>query len=136
MEVTKGPGARRGASATGSSWTSVHTPAANTRATTTRAAAGAGVRNVCTGLTVTLAAGAVAPSAVQVTVTLRDGASGAGTVKWAAVLALTAVAGQLVGAVKDNLWIEGSPNTAMTLEFDIAGGANTIEAVSMEGTTE
>lgn len=128
-------GAVKGAGPNGTPWTSVHQPAANTQATTTKAAAGAGVTNVCTGITVTLAAGSTAPSAVQLSVVLRDGASGAGTVKWAGVLSLPATAGASVGITRSGLWIEGTANTAMTLEFSAAGGANTVEAVSLEGTT-
>lgn len=116
-------------------WTSVHEPAANTQATTTKAAAGVGVKNVCTGFTVTFAAQATAPAAVQVAVRLRDGASGVGTVLWAGVISLPAIAGTMAGIARQNLWIEGTTNTAMTLEFSAAGGANTIQTVSMEGTT-
>lgn len=117
-------------------WTATHAPAANTQATASRAAGGAGVKNVCAAILVTLAAGATAPSAVNVTVNLRDGASGAGSVLWGASLSLPAVAGQNAPVIAlSGLWIEGSANTAMTLEFGTAGGANTIESVAMQGTT-
>jgi hypothetical protein len=110
-----------------------HEPAVNTVATITQASAGAGKRNVCTGITVTLASDGTAPAAVQVFVRLRDGASGAGTVVWSTVISLPAVAGAMVNITRSNIWIEGSQATAMTLEFSAAGGANTIESVSMEG---
>lgn len=116
-------------------WTAVDQPAANTQATETRAAAGAGVRNVCTSITAMFAAGASAPTAVNVSVVLRDGATGAGTILWAASLSIPATAGATNGISVGGLWIPGSANTAMTLEFSAAGGANTIESVSMTGTT-
>jgi hypothetical protein len=128
-------GAALNAGPSGTPWSTTHEPAANTQATITRAAAGVGVKNVCTGLTVTFAAGATAPAAVQVAVRLRDGGTGAGTVLWAAVLSLPATAGASVGVARQGLWIPGTANTAMTLEFSAAGGANTIQAVALEGTT-
>src|SRR5690242_9481224 len=69
-------------------WSVVHAPAANNQATASKAAGAAGVRHVCTGITATLAAGASAPTAVNVNVAVRDGATGAGTVLWQAVLSL------------------------------------------------
>lgn len=116
-------------------WTATHVPAANTQATVTKAAAGAGVRNVCTGFTVTLAAGTSAPSAVQISVALIDGATGGGTYLWRSVIALPAVAGAVTAFVKSHCWLPGAANTAMTLEFSAAGGANTIQSVTMDGTT-
>lgn len=116
-------------------WTAVHAPAANTQATASRAAGAAGVRHVCRGLTATLAAGAVAPAAIQVNVVLRDGASGAGTVLWAAAMALPATAGATAAPLSVmDMWIVGTAATAMTLEFSAAGGANTVEAVTLVGT--
>ena len=116
-------------------WTASHVPAANTKATITQAAPGAGLRLVATGLTVTLAAGSTAPTAVNVTVTLIDGASGGSTYLWRTTLSLPATAGANVSLTRECLWLWGTANTAMTLEFSAAGGANTIESVSLEGTT-
>jgi hypothetical protein len=130
MPVT-GPGTRR-------AWPSPtgHAPAANTKATITVPAAGNDTRNVCTGLTVTLAAGAVAPSAATVKVALIDGVAGATTYLWGPhTLAIAAIAGALNGISRGGRWT-GSENTAMTLEFEAASGANTIQSVSMEGHTE
>ena len=119
----------------GTIWVAAHVPAANTVATVTKAAAGAGVRNICTGLTVTLAAGAVAPAAVQLTVALIDGAAGGGTYLWRTQVALPAVAGAITAFVRSGTLLAGTANTAMTLEFSAAGGASTFESVSMDGTT-
>jgi hypothetical protein len=114
-------------------WRVAHAPAANVQATATKAAA-VGLRNVLRSVCFTLAAGAVAPAAVQLGVVVRDGASGAGVVLWAGVMSLEAVAGSSALPVAlSGLWIEGSPNTAMTVEFSAAAGANTVEAVSATG---
>jgi len=120
----------------GTTWTAVHEPAANAQATITRAAAGVGIRNVCTGFSISFVAGATAPTAVTVAVRLRDGATGAGAILWAGIMSLPATAGARSEIHRSGLWIEGSTNTQMTLEFSAAGGANTTEAVTLEGTTE
>lgn len=117
------------------SWQAVHAPAANTQATVTKAAAGAGIRNVCTGLTVTLAATAAAPAAVQVFVSLIDGATGGTTYLWRTAISLPAVAGAITSFNRSDLWIPGTANTALCLEMSAAGGANTIASVAMDGTT-
>lgn len=116
-------------------WSAHHVPAANNQATITKAAAGAGTKNVCTWLTVKLVAGASAPTAINVSVSLIDGASGGTTYLWRATISLPATAGADNGIALSNLWMPGTANTAMTLEFSAAGGANTVESVSMGGTT-
>jgi hypothetical protein len=116
-------------------WDAQHVPAANTQATISQAAAAAGIRNVCTGFTVTLAAQTTAPAAVQLTVAVIDGASGGTTYLWRSVVSLPATAGAIVAFVRSNIWLVGTAATAMTVEFSAAGGANTIESVTMEGTT-
>lgn len=117
-------------------WNAQHAPAANTKATITKAAGASGVRNVCTSITVVLAAGATAPAAIQVSVALIDGASGGTTYLWGPnVISLPAVAGATSAFVIGQCWKPGTAATAMTLEFSAAGGANTIESVSMDGTT-
>lgn len=94
------------------------------------------MRNVCTGLTVVLVAGASAPTATTVSVALIDGAAGGTTYLWGPHnLGIPAVAGATNGIVVEPIRKPGSANTAMTLEFSAAGGANTIESVSMEGET-
>lgn len=119
---------------TENSWSVVHAPAANTQATASKAAGGANVRHICTGILATFVAGAVAPTAVQVTVVVRDGATGSGTIIWTGVMALPAVAGQSAAPIMhDDLTLVGTLNTAMTVEFIAAGGANTVEAVSIQG---
>ena len=116
-------------------WSAHHVPAANTVATITRAAQAAGIRNVCTWITVKLVAGATAPTAVNTSVSLIDGATGGTTYLWRATISLPATAGADNGIALSNLWIPGTAATGLTLEFLAAGGANTIESVSMGGTT-
>lgn len=115
------------------SWQVSHEPAANTVATITKAAGATGVRHVATGFVVSLAAGATAATGV-VRWRLRDGASGAGTVLSAGVL--NAAINVAVVVPRENLAIEGSPATAMTLEFDVAPGAANFESVTLEGYDE
>ncbi len=119
----------------GSIWTAIHVPSANTQATATKASAGTGVRNVCTGFTVTITGGTTAPAAFQGIVSLIDGASGGTTYLWRSSIALPAVAGAQVTVIRGHLWLPGTAATGMTLEFSAAGGANTVESVSLEGVT-
>jgi hypothetical protein len=114
-------------------WTVNHVPAANTQATATKAAGAAGVRHVCTALSFSVAADGTAPTATQLTVNLRDGASGAGTVLMSWIVAIPAVAGEVKQVSLSGLNIVGSAATAMTLEFAAAGGAHTYESVNIAG---
>lgn len=115
------------------SWVVTSNPGVNAQATATKAAK-SGSRNVCQTINATFAAGTVAPAAVELSVNLRDGASGAGNILWSGVISLPATAGQNAAPISiTGLSILGSNNTAMTLEFSVAGGANTFEAVSMTG---
>ena len=115
-----------------SMWAVQHTPATNTQATISKAAGGGTVRHVCTSISATISAPA-APTAAQVIVNLRDGATGAGTILLSWTGALQATAGDRWGVVLSGLNIVGTANTAMTLEFTAAGGANTYEQVAMSG---
>jgi hypothetical protein len=108
-------------------------PAGNTVATCTHAAV-TGKQHICQTIHCTFNAGTSAPSAVQVSVVLRDGASGVGTVLWATQMALQATAGQASPVVEQSgLAIQGTTGNAMTLEFASAGGSNTFETVALTG---
>lgn len=113
-------------------WSINHTPVANTQATITRAAGGSGVRHICRSITATLI-GLAAAAETTVLVNLRDGATGAGTILWSARLLVVGTTGSETGISLSNLNIIGSANTAMTLEFAAAGGADTFETVSVSG---
>ena len=116
----------------GYSWSGIHVPAANTQATATVVSLGPKYRFVCTGITVVLTAGAAAPSANTVIVSLIDGDTGGTTYLWRAKLGVTATAGLCSGISRYGLWI-GSAGSDITLEFSAGAGANTEESVSFEG---
>ena len=113
-------------------WAIYHEPAANTTATITRAAAGAGIRHVCTGLlAVVTNTGLASPGAVRVY--FRDGASGVGTILLATYCNIQALTGEMTTVTITGCQIQGTANTAMTFEFSGAGGASTLELVAMFG---
>ena len=114
-------------------WSVTHAPAANTQATASKAAGGAGVRHVCTAISATLVAGATAPTATTATLNLRDGATGAVTVLMSWTLGLEATAGKTVTLSLSGLSIFGTANTAMTLEYSGASGANSLQSVNIVG---
>lgn len=111
-------------------WAINSAPAANTTATVSKAAV-AGKRHVCKGFSVSI--NAVAAIAAPITVVLRDGASGAGTILWQDKL--MAPAGTTARIDRNDLNIIGSINTAMTIEFSAAPGATNFEVVNMNGYT-
>ena len=116
---------------TGPRLLATHAPAVNTQATAS-VAANATRTIVADCIIATYTAGTAAPAATVVGLNLRDGATGAGTVLWAVTMAAPAAAGTMSPVVQLcglNIW--GTPNTAMTLEFNAAGGANTFESVAL-----
>jgi hypothetical protein len=117
-------------------WNQTHVPATNTKATISQSAGGGSLKNVCTGFTVTLCAGATAPTATQISVALIDGATGGSTYLWRTNISIPAVAGAIVSFVVTGKKFTGSAATAMTLEFSAAAGANTFESVTMKGYTK
>ncbi len=108
-------------------WAVYQTPAAATQATIGKAAVAAR-RHVATSVTVCL--NAVAAQAAPVVFNLRDGATGAGTVKWSVSLIAPAGYSQCV-ALPVN--IPGSTNTAMTLESAAAPAASNFATVALSG---
>lgn len=113
----------------GSEWTIFSAPAAATRATATIAAAGAGVRRVLTGFMITLSPVAAQPNGEF---QIRDGATGAGTVLWQGNLIAPIAAGSIIFGLSD-LFIVGSANTAMTIEFVAAPAATNFQRVNAAG---
>lgn len=113
-------------------WTVTHAPAANTQATASKAAVTA-VQHVCTAISARIVGGTTAPAATTATLNLRDGATGAGTILASWTLSL---AGAIAAKDEVNLTglnIVGTAGTAMTLEFAAAGGANTLQSVTLTG---
>lgn len=119
----------------GTKWVITHNPSANTQATKTQAAAGAAISNVITSIVASISANGVPASISPATVVVRDGATGAGAILWQANLSIVATTGVIDRLALGGLWIVGSANTAMTVEFLAAGGSNTQLAVSATGTT-
>ena len=111
-----------------------HTPAAGSQATISQAAGGAGVKNVaegvCFGVSATTALGGI----TTVTVNLRDGATGAGTILQSWQYTLPAATLLPFGQCFSGLHISGTANTAMTLEFAASVG-NLMEYVTLNGYT-
>ena len=108
-----------------------HTPAAAAQATISQAAGAAGVKNVATMRSFSIYTGAT-PQTI-LTVCLRDGATGAGTILWSKSIALPA----------SSFWSEniplphvhGTAATAMTVEFSAAGVSNSVQSVALMGYT-
>jgi len=112
----------------------VSNPAAGTQASASQVAAGANLKNVATMACFSAGASTAVAAATLVTVNLRDGATGAGTIKATWEIEIPAAAGQLVVPFCANLNFVGSANTAMTLEFS-AGVGNLVESVTLHGYT-
>lgn len=110
-------------------WAAKHAPAAATQATCNRAAGAAGVRNVCSAISATLVT--VGTAQTVITLDLRDGATGAGTLLWSKSIILPVNSVWEVNI--SGLNIVGTAATAMTLEFSAAGAAATLESVCMSG---
>lgn len=109
-----------------SDWTVVNEGVAGATATATKAAAGAGLRNITLGGTVGIVLGATAGVVFG---RVRDGTTGAGTILW------TCVVGGGANAQFDidiPAGITGTANTAMTVEFSAAVALGT-QSVALSG---
>jgi hypothetical protein len=107
-------------------WAVINAPAAATAATISKAAV-ASTKHVAKSITVCISAVAAQPNIVF---NLRDGATGAGTVVWTALLSAAAGTSQCQSAT---FTIIGSTNTAMTLESSTAPAATNFATVSVSG---
>lgn len=114
-------------------WTAVHFPATATQATASKGAGATGVRHIATSITVSFAQPTASPVAFTGDVALRDGLTGAGTVLWRAAIACPATASEVRTITISGLAIVGSAATAMTLEFNAAGGTATQQSVTLTG---
>ena len=108
-----------------------HLPAAATQATVTQAAGAAGVKNVATGLSFNSTT--VGTAQTVISVSLRDGATGAGTILWSTQFIQPVNNVFAMAVVLPH--IKGTAATAMTLEFSAAGAAATLQSVSLQGYT-
>lgn len=109
-------------------WTAVHTPGAAAQATASKAAA-AGIMHVCTGFFASIACGATPQTPIKVR--LRDGATGAGNILLEKVVSVLAGDSKTIDV--DGLSIPGTAGNAMTLEFEAAGVAASVESVTLTG---
>lgn len=118
----------------GARWTQLSQPAAGTQATTSKAAGSATVRHVADCVSFSGATTAAVAANTQLSVNLRDGATGAGTVIWTQTVAITTtLVGQSVAPFSIcGLNLIGSLATAMTLEYS-ALLANLFESVALSG---
>lgn len=103
-------------------WTANNAPAAGSAASASKAAAAAGVRHVCTNVAFGFSASTALAGASTVTVNLRDGATGAGTVLKTWQFTLPAATVAPVHVELSGLSEVGTAATAMTLEFAAAVG--------------
>lgn len=100
----------------GARWSVTSNPAVSTQATASKAAGAAGVKHVADCITYSASAG-VAPAATLLSINLRDGATGAGTVLASWRMFVPAAIGQMTVFAMCDLNIPGTAATAMTLEF-------------------
>lgn len=134
--VTDGYGLIQTGPPLANSWSLTHTPTTGTQATASQAAGAAGVKHVCTSLSFgTWQNGTGAASAAGGLIfNLRDGATGAGTIKWSAIVSFPAVAfGQSGVYTVSGLNIVGTAATAMTIESAAAPAANSAAWVAASG---
>ena len=114
-----------------SRWSVIHNPAAGSQATASIAAE-ASVRHVADCISFS-AGSTTAPALTALTVNLRDGSTGAGTIIWTHQVVISNATGQNTEPFAIcGLNLPGTTNTAMTLEWS-ASLANLIEAVSISG---
>ena len=108
--------------------TAFSTPAVTTQASASLAAPGGTQRWICTVISATLSAVVAQP---LITLNLRNGVSGAGTIIWSKQVILPA--GGVWEVNLSELNIPGAYGAAMTLEFSGAPAATNLEAVALDG---
>lgn len=114
-------------------WAVTANPSANTAASATHAAV-SGKAHICNTIHCTLSSNGSLAAAINVSMVVRDGASGSGTVLWSSSLSLPNTAGTASAPISmSGLAINGTPGNAMTIEFTAAAGAGTFETVAATG---
>lgn len=111
-------------------WSINNSPAVTTQATISKAAVAGppNMKHVCTGIYAVLSCVVAQP---LISLNLRDGASGAGTILWTEQF--IAPAGALIIINISDLSIPGGYGNAMTLEWSAAPAATNLESVEMTG---
>ncbi len=116
-------------------WSLTHTSNAAAQGTATQAASSTGGKHVMTGFTAQLVGDATG-NADFVIINIRDGATGAGTVKMSHMAALASGANATgTPVVVTGLNIVGTANVAMTIEGSTVGATHTITRVNAWGYT-
>jgi hypothetical protein len=115
----------------GGRWSVVSAPAVSTQASASQAAGAAGVRHVADCISISAGA-ATAPTAAILTINLRDGATGAGSILWSTQITAAATAANHGNVSFCGINRIGTPATAMTLEFS-ALLTNENESVTLTG---
>lgn len=113
-------------------WTQVSDPGAAAQPSASKAAAKSGFVHFCTGISVSLAAGATAQTPIRAY--LRDSTTGAGNVLWAGTLGAPANGSSEIHVTGIN--IRGTKAQAMTLELEAATAANVIATATLMGYTK
>lgn len=113
-------------------WSVSSTPAAGSQATASQAAGGGTVRHVATSASFALSATTALAAITTLTINLRDGATGAGTIRKSWQVTLPAATLLPIFFGMSGLSIVGSANTAMTLESAAAIG-NLMVSVTLDG---
>lgn len=116
-------------------WSLNHAPAVSTQATVSKAAGAAGVKHVAVAVTFGFSAGTALAGATTITVSLRDGATGAGTVLKSWQFSLPAAVVAPFAIQLSDMHVKGSPATAMTLEFG-SNPTNLLQFVNIDGYDE
>jgi len=116
----------------GGRWSTTSTPAAGSQSTASRAAGTGTLRHVADCVTVSAGAATAPGAATILTINLRDGATGVGTILWQTTIAAPAATGQHGTVYFCGLNLIGSVTTAMTLEFSASLG-NEQESVTLTG---
>lgn len=109
-------------------WTVVSTVTGVAVSSASKASGGGTVRHVARSVTACMAD---TDTAEARSVSLRDGATGAGTILWTALLTTATTTASCV--TLGNLNIIGSAATAMTLEFSGNGTANSTQTATLTG---
>jgi hypothetical protein len=110
-------------------WTLISAPAVGVVASATRAAGATGVRHVLTSICADV--NCVGAVAAPLSVVVRNGATGVGTILWQR--RLTGLAGTTAQVEMSGLNIVGSAATAMTVEFTAAPAGTDFETISATG---
>ncbi len=116
----------------GARWSVNSNPAVSTQATASKAAGGAGVRHVVDCISFSSGATTAPGAATALTVQVRDGASGAGTIIWERRVVAPASTGTFNEFATCGLNLIGTANTAMTIEWS-ALLTSLFESVSLSG---